>query len=220
MIKKGLLYSIPFLAALYGLSVYGYIMIPEGTQVPSHFDTEGNVNSTIDRNVLLVLFPAIATFLVGIFVLLPIIDPRRQNFAASQGLYFAGWFGALSIQLMVHAMIIISAVHDLKPDVRWALTGSALLLIVIGNFMAKSRSTWFLGLRTPWTLSSEHAWTVANRLTGWLMVLTGIVTLGLAAFREPQSAIVVMTGGAVASALIGVVVSYFAWRSDPDRGAA
>ncbi|MEL6506330.1 MAG: SdpI family protein [Pseudomonadota bacterium] len=186
-------------------------------EVPSTFDRNGNIIGTQSSTGLFLLMPLSAVAVIIIFAILPTIDPRGENFKSSRGLFFAGWFGALLTLLVSHAMIVISAAHQTAPDIRWVLASSSVLLIAVGNFMGKSRSTWFMGLRTPWTLSSEHAWSVANRITGWLLVLTGVVALVVGFFKEPFAALFVLGAGAAISCIVGVVVSYFAWRADPER---
>ena len=51
---------------------------------------------------------------------------------------------------------------------------TALFLIVIGNFLGKSHSNFFVGVRLPWTLSSDLAWEKSNRITGYGFVATGV----------------------------------------------
>ena len=58
---------------------------------------------------------------------------------------------------------------------RRAADRPALLFIVIGNFMSKIRPNWFVGVRTPWTLSSKLSWDKTHRLAGWLFMLMGAV---------------------------------------------
>jgi len=161
--------------------------------------------------------PLASLLIIGIFVIIPIIDPRRKNVEQSKGLLYAGWFGALTVITLVHGMIVLTAVHNIPPKVSWVIYGVAILLIITGNFMAKSRSSWFLGLRTPWTLSSEHSWLVANRLTGWLMLLTGVVTIMICFTRSEEAGLLTLIIGTLIAALAGIVISYFAWRNDPDR---
>jgi uncharacterized membrane protein len=48
------------------------------------------------------------------------------------------------------------------------------LLIVLGNVMGKIRPNWFVGVRTPWTLSSTASWNKTHQLAGWLFVLMGV----------------------------------------------
>ena len=38
-----------------------------------------------------------------------------------------------------------------------------LLLVVIGAIMDQLRPNWFVGIRTPWTLSSEESWRATHR---------------------------------------------------------
>ena len=101
-----------------------------------------------------------------------------------------------------------------------ALYGLCLLIILMGNYTAKSRSNFFLGVRTPWTLSSEHAWSVANRTAGWLFVLTGLAAAATGTLYGAPAGYRVFFVCVVSAALISVVVSYFAWKADPERQGA
>ena len=93
----------------------------------------------------------------------------------------------------------------------------SLMLIVLGNYLAKTRSNWAAGICTPWTMESEHAWSVANRTGGWCFVATGLAGLLAVFVADIRTTIFVVCGGAVASTLVSFVVSYFAWRDDPER---
>lgn len=217
MDKKGILISFLFIAFISAVSLYGFLTIPAGTQIPSHFDINGNVDDTADRNILLIGMPLLAILLSLVFSLIPAIDPRRRNVEHSKGLFYAGWFGALSILALIYCMIVFSAVHKTTPDFRWVLIGASLLIIIIGNYMAKSRSSWFLGLRTPWTLTSEHSWVVANRLCGWLFVLTGVFSIALSFLHTKEASFLILVGGLLLSVLAGIIISFVAWRNDPAR---
>jgi uncharacterized membrane protein len=52
-----------------------------------------------------------------------------------------------------------------------------LLFILMGNLMGKIRQNWFVGIRLPWTLSSENVWNKTHRLGGMLFVASGILLL-------------------------------------------
>ncbi len=220
MIKRGILLSVPFLILIALLSVYGFLTIAEGVQIPIHFNIKGEVDATADKSTYLLGMPALAFLLTIGFSLLPRLDPRKQNLQKSKGLYYAAWFGALSIITIIHGMLTFTAVTNAAPDMRWIVLVTAFLIIIVGNFMAKSRSNWFLGLRTPWTLTSEHAWIVANRLTGWSMVLTGLMSILSGYWQSPQTGIMTLIIGIIVSALAGAIISFFAWRNDPDKKQA
>ncbi len=95
------------------------------------------------------------------------------------------------------------------------LTGG--LLIVIGNLSGKLRPNWFIGIRTPWTLSSKTAWVRTHRIGGRLMVLLGAVLVGAALIGEPRTARSILLGGLLAFALWSLGYSYWVWRGDPDK---
>jgi immunity protein, SdpI family len=93
-----------------------------------------------------------------------------------------------------------------------------LALVVMGNYLPKVKSNWFVGVRTPWTLSSEASWRQTHRLAGWLFTLGGLLTF-ITALVRPDVAPAVMIGVLAASAGASVVYSYFAWKHDPERTA-
>lgn len=78
------------------------------------------------------------------------------------------------------------------------------------------RSNWFMGIRTPWTLSSDAVWRKTHRLGGYLMVGVGLL---LIAAGLPGSAawLAVAIGGAMAMAVVVVLYSFLAWRAEKGR---
>lgn len=49
-----------------------------------------------------------------------------------------------------------------------------LLVAGLGNLMGKVRPNFFVGIRTPWTLTSKRAWLKTHRVGGWVMTGFGI----------------------------------------------
>jgi uncharacterized membrane protein len=56
----------------------------------------------------------------------------------------------------------------------------------IGNVLGKLRSNFFVGIRTPWTLSSEHVWDQTHRWAGRLFVGAAAVLAVLAGAMPVQ----------------------------------
>ena len=44
-----------------------------------------------------------------------------------------------------------------------------------GAVLGKVRPNWFVGIRTPWTLSSKRSWVRTHRLGGWLFMALGVL---------------------------------------------
>lgn len=209
--------SILILLFMAAISFYGLNNLAPDAMLPSHWNIRGEVDDYSSRNSLLLFAPAIGVIVAIIFSAIPYIDPRRHNVLRSSGLYYATWFGSLGFLAAIHFVIITAGVRGVEPDTSFILLPLCVLLAIIGNFMAKSRSSWFIGLRTPWTLTSESAWIAANRTAGWLFVLTGAAGAVSSYVTDTETAFIVMGAGLIASALIGVFVSYRVWRNDPER---
>uniref|UniRef100_A0A2A4YRW5 SdpI family protein n=1 Tax=OCS116 cluster bacterium TaxID=2030921 RepID=A0A2A4YRW5_9PROT len=58
---------------------------------------------------------------------------------------------------------------------RILMSGLMILFIISGNFSSKLRSIFFIGIRTPWTLSSEENWKLTHRLGGRIFMICGVV---------------------------------------------
>lgn len=205
------------------ISLYGASVIPENAMIARHWNLAGQVDGYSPRNHVLIGMPALALFVAIVFAAVPYIDPRRRNVAASRGLLLVSWIGVVALLAVTHGWIVLSAARGesgAAPPPHIILYGVSALLIAIGNFVAKSRSNFFLGIRTPWTLSSEHAWAVANRAGGWMLVLTGAAAAAAGYFVDLRTGMLTLVAGALATAIVSVAVSYVAWRSDPERRQA
>jgi uncharacterized membrane protein len=47
----------------------------------------------------------------------------------------------------------------------------------MGNYMGKLKPNWFVGIRTPWTLSSETVWNKTHRFGGKVFMLGGLIMI-------------------------------------------
>jgi uncharacterized membrane protein len=217
--RNALFFSLLLVLTMIGFSAFGFAVIPPDAKIATHWNFHGEIDGYSGRNAGLAALPAIAVLMSAIFAAVPYIDPRTENVAASRWLLFASWIAALALITAAHASIVLSAAGiapaDLPANV--AICGVPAILIVVGNFVAKSRSNFFLGVRTPWTLSSEHAWRMANRAAGWMLVLTGLASIGAFALLGRSAGFLVILAGVTSSVLVSVAISYFAWRSDPER---
>jgi uncharacterized membrane protein len=123
----------------------------------------------------------------------------------------------------VHAGICVATLKstggaDLPGDfVRYVIAACGLLIIVIGNYMPKTRASFLFGVRTPWTLSSDHAWEKTHRVAGPLFMAAGALGIAGAFIFDGIWLALQMTAFIGAAALISVVYSYFAWKSAGDR---
>jgi uncharacterized membrane protein len=88
--------------------------------------------------------------------------------------------------------------------------------LVLGNFMGKIRPNWFVGIRTPWTLSSKLSWNKTHRAGGWTFIVVGLVAIA-AAFLAGGWGIGIFLGTTMVGVIGLAVYSYLVWRNDPER---
>ncbi|HWD26255.1 MAG TPA: SdpI family protein [Rhizomicrobium sp.] len=215
-----LIVSLLLIAAMLAGAAHAWSLLPPNAVLATHWDASGHVNGHMPKTLALFIAPLMGLGMMGLFALLPYIDPRGRNLLESGKFYVAGWLGAIALLATAQAGIVATAFH-LPVDMRSiVLAATALLLIVLGNYAGKVRANFFAGFRTPWTLSSDYAWEHTNRLGGKLFMLTGTATIAALLVFDSRVAVFVMTMGVLLAALIPAGMSYVYWRRDPERTAA
>ena len=178
-----------------------------------HWNANGQPNGYGSRAFGAFFAPIMALFLWAVLRGLPSIDPRGENYAKFQGSY------DLVVDVVVTFLVVIQ-VGIIGSALGWSVRINRLLplvvgglILVIGNVLPRVRSNWWIGIRTPWTLSSDAVWTKTHRVGGYLMSAAGIVTIFSALLPTRWSFHVMLV--AIGGALLGAVVySYFAWREE------
>jgi len=51
------------------------------------------------------------------------------------------------------------------------------LFFYIGMIMKHLKRNWFIGIRTPWTISSDKVWDKTHKLGGILFRISGVITI-------------------------------------------
>lgn len=193
---------------IYALIIWN--RVPE--QVPTHFNMEGEADDYSSKAFALLVLPATNILVYFILLFLPRIDPRRKNYEH---------FGVSyqNIRLVVHLFFVAIFIYITgiilynKPlSVNALLTGVMLFLALLGNYMRTVRSNWFVGIRTPWTLSNDVVWRKTNELGGRIMFYSGLLLAIVVLFLPEVAAAVVVGAGIFIMIMIPVVYSYFEYK--------
>lgn len=199
------------------LSAWAWPQIPDGAQVPIHWGIDGTPDGYGPKWVGLLGIPILTALVVALLLVIPRFEPRRANLERSATAYVAV---GIAITLFVTALHVAAVLAALGEDVNLGMVASigiGLAFVVMGNYLGKTRSNWFFGIRTPWTLSSDLSWTRTHRLGGIAFVVVGLLVIVTALVAGPSVAIWVLLGGMAASIVGLLPYSYLVWRSDPDR---
>lgn len=217
-LRRPLMVSFMLILAMVAISAYGWVRLPAEAELPIHWGIDGRPDAFASKPIALLGGPGLALLLTVLFAVLPAIEPRRLHLERSARAYQSAWIGVLAILLLGHAAAIAAGLGIAVDVARVIAVGVGALFVTLGNWLPKTSSNFVLGVRTPWTLSSERSWSVTHRLAGRGFVLLGLGVLGLGAFDAPAALIFgVMLVGMSALATVLVAVSYRVWRSDRDR---
>jgi uncharacterized membrane protein len=93
------------------------------------------------------------------------------------------------------------------------LPAMGLLFVLIGAMLTQAKRNFFIGIRTPWTLSSDRVWDKTHALGSKLFILSGILTF-FGAFLGGMTAFLFVFVPLMATSLFLVVYSYFLYRQE------
>ena len=211
MKRKGSILAMWLLALLpLVLVAVFYSRLPD--QVPMHWGFDGEINRYGSKNELW-LIGALGPLFALLFQFLPRLDPKRRNYEKFQTYYEAF---SLVLVAFTSVMMGVALLESFRPGslsmgrVVSALVG--LLFLFVGNIMGKVKPNFFMGIRNPWTLSDPDVWNRAHRLGGGLFFLTGLVTVVSAILLPEPVTFAVLMAGALLTALIPTVMSYFWYK--------
>jgi uncharacterized membrane protein len=202
------------IASLFGVAAAVWPYAP--VRMPVHWNLAGQVDRYGSRAEGLLVWPALALGMYGLFLVLPRLDPLRGNYEKFAGTY-AVFRWAMTGFLAVLYAIVLTSTFD--PNFNGTFAGSlavGALFVVLGNYFGKLRPNWFVGIRTPWTLSSRQSWAKTHRLGGWLFILIGGLIALTGYLRSPVALGVTLT--VLFAGTLGLVVySYLVWKSNPQH---
>jgi uncharacterized membrane protein len=208
------LVQLVIIATMFAVGAISWPYVPE--RLPVHWNLQGEVDRYGGKLEGLFLLPLVTLGLYLLLLVLPLVDPGRRNYQNFKKAYNAIRIALVLFMTLIYGLSIASAFGYQFYSTSIVFAAMGLLFIVLGNFMGKIRPNWFVGVRTPWTLSSKLSWDKTHRLAGWLFVLMGLLFLVLAVAPTTWMLIVVFTVDGVCL-LWMIVYSYLVYRSDPNR---
>jgi uncharacterized membrane protein len=204
-------------AFMLGLTGWGIAVVGPDAVVPTHWGISGEADGYASALLAFLMTPAIAAGLLVLLVVIPRVEPRRENLARSANAYRTAMSALLVFMALVHAGVVLAGTGNPIPMGLLVGGGIGALFMVLGNVMATVRSNYLFGVRTPWTLASDLAWDRTHRLVGRLFFIAGLAMLLLALTGEMRLVIGVMIGFIVLVLVVAFGYSYRVWKADPDR---
>ncbi len=220
-VKPLLLTSLIVAAILAAFGIWAAGQLPPGTELPTHWNAAGEVDDWMPALQALLVAPGILLVTAVIFSLVPRLEPLQKKLAGSAPVLRASWIGLILLSGFLQ-LLIAAPVLGIEAEGHWVLVAVGLLFVLIGNAMPKSRPGFFVGIRTPWTITDTDNWVATHRLGGKLFMMAGAASIALGILDVTPGTRMI---GMIAAMILAVVVPYiFSWwlwkagRSDASRG--
>jgi len=173
--KKYLLTALIIVIISFILSIYLYQKMPE--QMASHWNIKGDVDNYSSRFITLFIIPIMSLILLFVLSIIPKIDPLKKNIKEFRNYYD---FFILILIVFLFYLYILTILWNLGLRFNFISVlapAFAILFYYIAILLKKSKRNWFIGIRTPWTLSSDKIWDKTHKLGSILYKISGVICL-------------------------------------------
>lgn len=190
-----------------------YQSMPE--RMASHWNINGAVDSYASKEVGLFLMPFITIVLFAFLEFIPVIDPLRKNIEKFRKHFDIFIIFIMAFLFYIYILTILWNL-GLRFSIIYALSPAfSALFYYCGILIENAKRNWFIGIRTPWTLSSDRVWDKTHKLGAKLFKACGIISLLGLIFQGVAFWLVIIPVIGVAIYLF--VYSYFEFNKGKGR---
>jgi len=189
---------------------YFYPQMPE--KVASHWNAQGKVDGYMSKFWGSFFMPLMLLGLFLLFLLIPKIDPLKENIQKFRK-YFDGFIVLLMLFLFYVYLLTIFWNVGLRFNMsQLMIPALGILFYYCGILVENAKRNWFIGIRTPWTLSSETVWNKTHKIGGRLFKISGVIAfLGI---FFPEQAILFVIIPVFLVTVYTLIYSYFEYQKE------
>ncbi|MFA6328514.1 MAG: SdpI family protein [Candidatus Micrarchaeia archaeon] len=211
-IRKLQMLSIALVVLSFITAYYFCPMMPD--RVASHWNFEGNVDGYMPRDIGIYFMPLLGAVMFALFYVLPAIDPKKENYLRFQKEYDGMVAVIIAFLYYIYLLTIAYNLGNSFNLVQFLAPAFGALFLYVGMVLGKAKQNWFVGIRTPWTLSSERVWNKTHALGSKMFMAAGVVALlGVLMPQMFAASIAVVVAAAVAT----FVYSYVEYKKEKSQ---
>ena len=180
----------------------------------SHWNVNDQVDGYTSKFIGVFLLPLITLGMFLLFLVIPAIDPLKANIAQFREVF--NLFIVLIVGFMIYLYGLTLAWNLGYTGFRMSgamLPAIGLFFIFIGFMMRQVKRNFFIGIRTPWTLSSDTVWNETHRLGAVLFMISGALAL-IGGFFGGTAAFWLMFAPIIGTTLFLLVYSYMLYQRE------
>ena len=209
-----LIISLAIIAVFY---LFGLVLSPIlPDEIPSHWNIDGDVDGYMSKSSALHFLPLLTLIIIGLMIFLPRFDPEKERYSSFQTAYDGLILIIVLFMMVLYGVTLLWALNVQISMNSLMACMFGLLFIGIGYFFRSVKRTWFVGIRTPWTLLSEEVWNKTHQAGSWLFIGTGIVCFG--GVLIPKLAYVFIFTPIILTVMVLFVYSYLLYTKEIQSG--
>src|SRR5215204_3102983 len=145
-------------------------------QMASHWNINDQVDGYMSKLWGVFMMPLITLGMFVLFLVVPSIDPLKANIAQFRDAFNMFIVLIVAFMLYIHALTLAWSLGytDFKMSTSM-LPAVGLLFVFMGFMLRKAKRNFFIGIRTPWTLSSDTVWDKTHQLGAVLFMASGVL---------------------------------------------
>ena len=186
--------------------------LPE--QMASHWNVNDEVDGTMPKFWGVFLMPLVVLGMFGLFIALPNMDPLKANIASFRGAFNLFIVLITAFMLYIHGLTLAWSLgyQNFKISTMM-LPFMGILFMFIGYLLRQAKRNFFIGIRTPWTLSSDTVWDKTHQLGSVLFMVSGALAF-FGSFFGGTVAFWLLFVPLMGSTLVLMIYSYILYRNE------
>lgn len=183
-------------------------------QMASHWNVNDQVDGTMSKFWGVFILPLITLAMLALFLVIPSIDPLKANIAQFREIFNVFIVLIVAFMIYIYALTLAWNLGYTSFKMSGAmLPAIGLLLIFAGFMMRQAKRNFFIGIRTPWTLSSDMVWKETHRIGAVLFMVSGALAF-IGGFFGGMTAFWLMFIPIIGSTIFLLVYSYVLYQRE------
>lgn len=175
-------------------------------RIPTHWGMGGEVDGWSSKGFAVFAMPLMMLGIQLLCFFVTASDPKRGNIRRK---YLSMVLWIIPVLSVMTSCISYAVALGAQIRVEQVIPGFiGLMFVIIGNYMPKFQQSYTMGIRLPWTLSSEENWNRTHRFGGKIWALGGIGVLFCTLMGWGMASIVILA----VVVIVPTVYSYVLYR--------
>lgn len=172
----------------------------------THFGMNNEPNGWSSKTVAVFVLPLMLLLIHWIAYAVTAHESQKKNFNSK---VMKCVFWVVPFASLIGSAVTYASALNINFDITLVVgVFVGIILIFAGNYMPKCKQSYFIGIKTPWTLTDSENWRSTHRLGGYSMFIGGVLTIISAVFHIQW----LMFTGMFLAALLPCGYSYVYYR--------